>query len=176
MLQELIRVRVDVTLKELLKKLTKNVPDGISRLTRKLFIFYINQSKDSEEINLELKQEIEHYLKERDFEKQKQRYKRKLFYYYIIGNTLKTIYHLSISHLVNSGEINMEIISKVLNNAEEVYNTYPEDIKNDLKSEFDNLMQLKDRNILMSKMKILKVITLKKQIRELEEKKEIEEK
>lgn len=170
MFQEIIRVRVDATLKKLLKELTKDIPDGISRLMRDLLFFYINDAKNSEKISLELKQEIENYSKEKEFEKQKQKHKRKLFYYYLIGNTLRAIYKLSSSYLVNSGNLNMDIVNKIINSAEEVYNTYPEDIKNDLKNEFDNLKLLKDKHNLIEKMRLLRLIALKKQIKEIEEK------
>ena len=170
MFQELIKFRIDEITKKLLQDLTKEIPDGISRLMRELIFCYLNDKNVDEKINLEIKQEIKKYLNEKKFEKKKQEHKRKLFYYYLINNTLKTIYKLSSSHLINSGELNMDIINKVLNSAEEVYNTYPEDIKNDLKIEFDNLKLLKDEKYLMEKMKMLKLISLKKQMKELEEK------
>lgn len=164
MYQELIRFRTDEKTKKLLKNLTKELPDGITRLMRKLIFFYLNKQKGSEKIGLEIKQEIKNYLNEKKFEEKKQKHKRKLFYYYLINNTLKTIYKLSSSHLINSGDLNMNIINKVIDSAEEVYNTYPEDIKNDLKSEFDNLKLLKDEHNLIEKMKMLRLLKLKKEI------------
>ena len=165
-----ISFRVDDKTNIILKKITKDIPDGISRLLRKLIFFYFNQQKNSEKINLEIKKEIRDYLNKKKFEKKKKEHKEKLFYYYLISNTLKTIYKLSNSHLINSGQLNMDIINKVINSSEEVYNTYPEDIKNDLKLEFDNLKLLKNKGVLIEKMKMLRLIAFKKQIKELEEK------
>jgi len=163
MYSNVITFRVDKKTKVILKNLTKEMPDGITRLLRKLILFYINKEKDSEKIELELKQEIKDYLSEIEFKKQKERHKRKLFYYHLIGNTLKSIYQLSRSYLLNSGEINMEIINKVIDSMEEVYNTYPEDIKNDLKGELDNIKSLKDEQVLIGKIKTIKLLSFKKQ-------------
>jgi len=160
----LITLRIEKETKQILKNLMKDVPDGISRLLRKLIFFYINKQKNNKKINLDIKQEIKNYLNEKRFEEKKQKHKRKLFYYYLISNTLKSIYKLSSGYLINSGELNMGIINKVIDSAEEVYNTYPEDIKNDLKIEFDNLKLLKDEKILIEKMKMLRLIKMKKQM------------
>ena len=162
--RSLITLRIENETKQLLKNLMKDVPDGVSRLLRKLIFFYITQQKNSNKISLEIKQEIKNYLNEKRFEEKKQKHKRKLFCYYLINNTLKTIYKLTSSHLINSGELNMNIINKVIDSAEEVFNTYPDDIKNDLNSEFDNLKLLKNRDNLIKKMNMLKLIKMKKEL------------
>ena len=164
-----ISFRTDNETNIILKKITKEIPDGISRLLRKLIFFYLKKESSNEKINLEIKKEIKDYLNKKRFEKKKKEHKEKLFYYYLISNTLKTIYKLSSSHLINSGQLNMDIIIKVINSAEEVYNTYPEDIKNDLRSEFDNLKLLKGEQVLIEKMKMLKLIAFKKQMKKLDD-------
>lgn len=157
-----IIIRINNILKELFIETTKDKKVGYSYVLRILIEDYVKGKKNS--INIRLQQELKDYLNELKFEKKKKEHKRKLFYYYLINNTLKTIYKLSNSHLINSGDLNMNIINKVIDSAEEVYNTYPENIKNDLKSEFDNLKLLKDKTILIEKMKMLRLIKLKKEI------------
>jgi len=157
-----ILFKIESNLKELFVKIARDKKAGYSYVLRCLIEDFVKGKK--KKLELRLQKELEDYLNEKKFEKKKKEHKRKLFYYYLINNTLKTIYKLSSSHLINSGDLNMNIINKVVDSAEEVYNTYPEDIKNDLASEFNNLKLLKDRKHLTEKMRMLKLLRMKKQI------------
>ena len=161
---------IESNLKKLFIKTIEEKKAGSSYVLRALIEDYVKGKKKS--LDIRLQQEFKDYLNEKKFEREKKKHKRKLFYYYLISNTLKSIYKLSSGYLINSGELNMGIINKVIDSAEEVYNTYPEDIKNDLKIEFDNLKLLKDEKILIEKMKMLRLIKMKKQM-EISENKEI---
>ncbi|MGQ4876767.1 MAG: hypothetical protein ACP6IY_22090 [Promethearchaeia archaeon] len=170
MLKEKIVVRIDAELKKYIKKLNNNSPDGISRFTRKLFLHYMKEQKFNDKINFELKQEIKDYLNKKKGLKLKKKQKERLFMYYLISNTIKSIYRLSSSFLVNSGDLNMMVVNKVIDGAIEIYNNYPEDIRNDLKNEIDNLKMLKDKDILINKMKTIRLITQQQKQKSKEEK------
>ena len=165
-----ISFRVDNETNITLRKITKNIPDGTSRLLRKLIFFYLKKELNNEKINLEIKKEIKEYFNKKKRLKLKEKHKEKLFMYYLISNTLKTIYKLSSSHLINSGKVNMNIINNVIKGAVEIYDNYPEDIKNDLKNEMDNLTLLKDETKLLEKLKLMRLIATKKQIKYEEDK------
>lgn len=168
--RSLITLRIENETKQLLKNLMKDVPDGVSRLLRKLIFFYLKKELNNEKINLEIKKEIKEYFNKKKRLKLKEKHKEKLFMYYLISNTLKTIYKLSSSHLINSGKVNMNIINNVIKGAVEIYDNYPEDIKNDLKNEMDNLTLLKDETKLLEKLKLMRLIATKKQIKYEEDK------
>lgn len=167
-----IIIRIDDELKKLFIKTTedisKNINIGYSFVLRKLIEDYIKNKK--KDINIKLQQEIKNYLYKKKGLKLKQKQKEKLFMYYLISNTIKSIYKLSSSFLINSGDLNMEVVNKVVDGAIEIYNNYPEDIKNDLKVEIDSLKELKNRDKLIGKMKIIRLLTLKKQMKDLDEK------
>lgn len=162
MLKEKIVVRIDADARKIINKSIKNIPSGISRLTRNLILNYIENKDLKEKIDLELKQEIKDYLMKKKGLKLKQKQKEKLFMYYLISNTIKSIYKLSSSFLINSGELNMTVVNKVVNGAIEIYDNYPEDIKNDLKNEINNLKELRNEECLIGKMKNLRLISQQK--------------
>jgi len=137
---------------------------------RELTFNYLNNLKFNKKINLKIKEDIKIYLLKKKSLLLKQKHTEKLFMYYLISNTIKTIYKLTNSFLINSGDLNMEIVNKVIDSAVEIFNNYPEDIKNDLQLEINNLILLKDKNNLIEKMKLLRLITLKNQIKEIEKK------
>ena len=170
MLKEKIVVRFDEDAKKIIGEICKDIPDGISRFTRSLFVYYIENKEVKETIDFKLKQDIKDYLAKKKGLKLKLKQKEKLFMYYLISNTIKSIYKLSSSFLLNSGELNMIVVNKVINGAIEIYNNYPEDIKNDLKNEIDNLLELKNKDFLLEKMKLIKLISQEKQRREIERK------
>jgi hypothetical protein len=157
---------IDKRLRAVFVQLTSNVAAGHSHVLRLLIEDFVKHN--NQDLELRLKQELADYLKEQEKLKLKIKYKEKLFMYYLVSNTLKTIFKLVGSHLVNSGQINMGIISKVIDNVEIIYNNYPEDIKNDLKTEIDNLKLLKDEKILIQKFRLMQVISQKSKVRELE--------
>lgn len=161
-----IIIRIDKELKTLLVKATGNIKVGYSFVLRTLIEDYINGKKES--INIQFKQEIKEFFDKKKRLKLKTKHKEKLFMYYLISNTFKTIYKLSSSHLINSGEIDINIINKVIDSVVEIYNNYPEDIKNDLKNEMDNLISLKDEHKLLEKLKLMRLLSFKKQIKEMD--------
>ena len=164
MLKEKIVVRIDADARKIIENFVENKASGISRFIRSLILNYTKDRGLKEKIDLKLKQEIKDYLMKKKGLKLKQKQKEKLFMYYLISNTIKSIYKLSSSFLINSGELNMVIVNKVVNGAIEIYNNYPEDIKNDLKSEIKSLEELKNEEVLIGKMKMLKLISQQKQV------------
>ena len=163
-----IIIRIDAKLKNLFINSTENIKTGYSFVLRNLIEDYLNGKKES--FDIKLRQDIKEFFDEKERLRLKKKYKEKLFMYYLISNTLKTIYKLSSSHLLNSGEIDINIINKVIDSVVEVYNNYPEDIKNDLKNEMDNLIMLRDENRLLKKLKIMRLLDFKKQIKLIDKK------
>ena len=105
MYKETIIIRVDKEIKKSLKEITKEIPDGISRLMRTLILSYLKKETTNDKIDLKIRQDVKELFNKLKFEKRKKEHKEKLFCYYLINNTLKAIYKLSGSYLINSGEL-----------------------------------------------------------------------
>lgn len=157
-----IIIRLEYELKRLFTEKSKNINAGYSFVLRSLIEEYVEGKQEN--VDIKLQQEIKDYLMKKKGLKLKQRQKERLFMYYLISNTIKSLYRLSSSFLINSGDLNMDVINKVIDGAVEIYNNYPEDIKNDLKNEIDSLIELKSKDNLIINMKKLKLLESKKAI------------
>lgn len=77
---------------------------------------------------------------------------------YIIKNTQKTLYEQQKSFYFNSGKLNMKIANRIIDQAKDEYDNFPEEMKKVLKEEMEFLDNYRDPDFLTGRIGILRQI------------------
>jgi len=147
--------RLDSDLKNILEEKIKKDNTKLSIILKKLVEDYIKGN--NKEVEFEIKKDFEERKRKFNLLKQAKKLKEKLRCYYLIKNTQVTLYRICSSLIFNSGgDINMAIVRDILDGVNEIYKTFPEDIKINLENDLNCLNEMRSRDILNTRMRLIK--------------------
>lgn len=141
-----IGTRIDTTLYMALDKLRVSESVSKSEFLKHICEFYIKHNKHRLDNDLkELFGKREQQIK---LKKLRKTTKEKRHCFYLLRNTIRTIFMLANSHRRNSGDININVINDVINDALEEFKLYPKEIRDLMGNDVEYLKKLSDKSFL----------------------------
>ena len=89
-------------------------------------------------------------------------HKEKRYCRYLIKNTQHTLFEQQRSFFFNSGKLNMNLVSKTIEEAKAEFRCFPMEIKEELKDEIGNLENFMNEDFLIGRMGMFRQIERKK--------------
>jgi len=143
---DVLIVRCPSELKQMAQKILSNY--GIS-LSQFVIDGLINRLRDIKEvINNEEYQQI---LKLHSLQKAKNNYTRNMSLRFIIRNFYKNLYYMVGSFKMNNNTINMSLVCDTIDDIMSIFEHYPDDLKEKLKSDIEEIQSLKNEKKLTEK-------------------------
>lgn len=144
MKRDIISIRISNEKRILYQDLSKRYNITMSGLMR-LALDEFLQKPQSKKILEKHRTEIE---TEEKLTELREKNKKDNYQLFLIDNTQRTIFKITFSLYIQTGEINVKAVIRIIENAEKIYDKFPDDIKEVIKEEIEHLIKLKEEKYL----------------------------
>ena len=153
-------IRVSDKLRKSLGKISYELDANITELIMFAVVNLLNNYADK--TDKETNEFIREFNRKKNLKYLRKAHKEKRFCRYLIKNTQRTLFEQQRSFFFNSGNLNMKIANKTIDEAKKEFKCFPVEIRKELEEEMGFLERFREPDFLMGRIGIFKQVEMMK--------------